>query len=52
MFQHWDLFQDQRTTGTAQDNKPVGEIIEQHNVNYHYYADDIQMYSSLKPGDK
>jgi len=31
---------------------PVGEIIKQHNIEYHYYADDTQVYLTLKPCNK
>lgn len=29
--------------------KPVGEICKKHGLNYHYYADDGQLYLSFKP---
>ena len=29
-------------------NKPVGEIIKRYNIKYHCYADDIQVYMTLK----
>jgi hypothetical protein len=32
--------------------KLVGEIINRHNVKYHCYADDTQVYTILKPFDK
>jgi len=32
--------------------KPVGEIIKRHNIKYHCYADDTQVYMTLKPCDK
>jgi len=30
---------------------PVGNVIAQHRVHYHQYADDMQLYVSLKPHD-
>lgn len=30
--------------------KPVGSIIKAHNIDYHIYADDTQLYIALKPG--
>ena len=33
-------------------NKPVGEIIKRLNIKYHCYADDPQVYMTLKPCDK
>ena len=32
--------------------KPVGEIVKRHNIKYHCYVDDTQMYMTLKPRDK
>jgi len=32
--------------------KPVGEIIKRHNIKYHCYTDDTQVYMTLKPCDK
>ena len=32
--------------------EPVGEIIKQYNTKYHCYADDTQLYMTLKPCDK
>ena len=32
--------------------KPVGEIIKSYNIKYHCYADDTQVYMTLKPCDK
>ena len=29
--------------------KPFGKIIENHNMSYHVYADDIQLYVTFKP---
>jgi len=31
---------------------PVGEIIKQHNIKYHCYANETQVYLTLKPCDK
>jgi len=33
-------------------SKPVGEIIKRYNIKYHCYADDTQMYLTLKLCDK
>ena len=32
--------------------KPVGELIKWHNIKYHCYVDDTQVYIILKPCDK
>jgi len=31
---------------------PVGKIVKRHNIKYHCYADDTQVYMTLKPCDK
>ncbi len=32
-------------------NCPIGEIIEKHNIYYHLYADDGQLYLAFSPKD-
>ncbi len=32
-------------------NSPIGEIIEKHNICYHLYADDGQLYVAFSPKD-
>jgi hypothetical protein len=31
--------------------KPVGEIVKRYNLSYHCYADDTQLYVTIKPTD-
>ena len=31
---------------------PIAEIIEKHNMSYHFYADDTKIYLSFRPSDK
>ncbi len=33
-------------------NFPIGEIIKKHNISYHFYADDGQMYLAFSPKNK
>lgn len=30
---------------------PLAEIIRSHGLDYHFYADDVQLYMSFKDGD-
>ena len=30
---------------------PLGNIIRNHGLDFHLYADDMQLYASFKPGD-
>ncbi|KAF7648737.1 hypothetical protein LDENG_00152550 [Lucifuga dentata] len=30
---------------------PLGQIVQRHNISFHFYADDTQIYFPLRPGD-
>ena len=32
-------------------NSPIGEILKRHNISYHFYADDGQLYLAFSPTD-
>ena len=37
------------TSWTSSDMLPLGQILQNFNINYHSYADDTQLYVSLSP---